>query len=476
MIFVLAALIGAAAAALFYLDYQRKRPERPTLPAQTPVKKQVTETPQPVAVAEEEPHTPRLGVVEHATDTVDTVELEEVDPGEIATESELNELDETIEAQAIDDSADETVVAESADDFDTLERAHASEEDRSPQEALDALKSGLLPNLPGHARRVRRAWAEYREFSYTKTDAYLADEWSRVAASTGVAAKDVVSGKAAGYEMHLCDLGPATVVAMRRNFSSDIVAEAYRDHPQDTPPAEDLAEVSTVGDFTFYGTDPQAVARMIDSRVHAVTRTLPKDVQAIWVEGEWVLAQLPKTPSYELWEDTLEPLALLADAACTLPPRPHAVLPIDFYDSDPTRPMAHRVAQPPRGEVLDEDEHPPVLPKISPHLVREDDPVILPSRAKAQSRGVVTPHDIGADDVEAIADPNHRAPQHSDFHGTRVLRDTSQGSSIFIDGQAETGAQICGDNTTCTTDSDKEPHNPNAQGETNTTPKGNLGS
>src|SRR5699024_12418942 len=97
----------------------------------------------------------------------------------------------------------------------------------------------------------------------------------------------------------------------------------------------------------------------------------PKVVTGIWMESEWVLTQTTKNALSPVWEEMLAPLALLADAARTLPPRPSTAQELRVEEGDPTRPA------PPAGPVelsglptirttTDHLEHPPVQRPAEP--------------------------------------------------------------------------------------------------------------
>lgn len=87
----------------------------------------------------------------------------------------------------------------------------------------------------------------------------------------------------------------------------------------------------------------------------------------------------------------------------------------------------------PETEEDDSEDAVPVLPVVA----RKEDPVQLPTRAAAQARGVVEPRSVGSDEVAAIAKGDK--PETGRYNGTRVLRDLSQGSTIFEDLTEELG-------------------------------------
>lgn len=274
---------------------------------------------------------------------------------------------------------------------------------------------------------AKQQWAAQKSFEYTKSDAFLTDEWTRGAAAGGVAAKNVVSGIAAGYEVHLVELAGATVMAMRRPVASDVVVDARRNATGSD--AEDLMPVTTVGEFRVFSTDAPAAERLIEERVTRAFSALPATVGALWIESDWVLAQFAATATGDDWDATIPVLATLSDAARVLPPHAGAVQPIDLSDCDPSRSLPTA----PEKEEEDLDDPEPTLPVVE----RKEKPVELPTRAAAKSLGVVADREIGDDDVDAIADG--AMPKASDFQGPRVIRDLSKGSSIFDDLSAELG-------------------------------------
>ena len=296
-----------------------------------------------------------------------------------------------------------------------LPSAHA----RLPKSAF----TGLLRS----ATRARRNWAQEHQFEYQKEDPYLSDEWSHGFASSSLTAKDVVSGVAAGYELWLVDLGQVTVMAMRRKATSDVVIDIRRILQSDTYQFENLVSVTTFQGFHVFSNNPGAAQRFIDDRVGTAFATMPAKVTAMWLESNWVLAATPKGSVEEDWDAMIQPLALLADAAYVLPPAPGAMPPISYQDSDPTRVL-------PLAPELPEDEDEPEVTPPMPQLRPKEEPVVLPSRVREESRGSVNSRQVGMDDVSPIADGGKSADPN-DYFGTRVIRDTSQGPSIFTDGK-----------------------------------------
>lgn len=209
--------------------------------------------------------------------------------------------------------------------------------------------------LPGAFKRERRSWAEAKNFEFLKSDEYLEDEWARGAASNGASPKDIVAGNVFGHEMLLMDLGGVNVMAMRTGSASEEVIDFRRHGALQQESSEDLLEAFSTEEFTALATDTAVAQRMRDIRVNVALERMPKDVTGIWMESEWVLAQTTKNAFSQVWDDMLAPLALLADAARTLPPRPSASNALRMEDGDPTRPA------PPTGPVelsgLPHDSH-----------------------------------------------------------------------------------------------------------------------
>ena len=258
--------------------------------------------------------------------------------------------------------------------------------------------------LPGALKRERRHWAEAKNFEFLKSDDYLADEWTRGAAASGAAPRDIVVGNVFGHEMLLMDLGGINVMAMRTGAATEEVIDFRRDNALMQESSNDLLEAFSAADFTALATDTAVAQRMRDIRVDVALERMPKEVTGIWMESEWVLAQTTKNAMSPVWEEMLAPLALLADAARTLPPRPSSGQELRLEDGDPTRPA------PPAGPVElsglptirtspEHFEHPPVQ--------RPEEPIELPTRVVDDSRGDfddndTDAYDIGADDVDAI--------------------------------------------------------------------------
>lgn len=290
--------------------------------------------------------------------------------------------------------------------------------------------------LPGAFKRERRNWAEEKNFEFLKSDEYLEDEWARGAASNGASPKDIVVGNVFGHEMLLMDLGGVNVMAMRTGSASAEVLDFRRHGALQQESSEDLLEAYSTDDFTVLATNTAVAQRMRDIRVNVALERMPEEVTGIWMESEWVLAQTTKNAFAPVWDEMLAPLALIADAARTLPPRPSSGQLLRMEDGDPTRPA------PPAGPVelsglptirtvTDHFEHPPVQ--------RPEEPIVLPTRAIDDSRGEfneegTATHDIGADDVEAIGDESQDSSSDTkNTHDVRVTRQQGTNASIFED-------------------------------------------
>lgn len=299
-------------------------------------------------------------------------------------------------------------------------------------------------HLPGTMHRYRKEWAEDNGFEMSKSDDYLVDEWFRGAAATGAVPKDIVSGEAYGHELVLMDLGGVNVMAMRTGAASDEVVDFRREHLEATESSDDLMEAVNVCGFDIFATDAGVAQRMIDPRVEAALEAMPEEVTAVWMESEWVLAQYEDQSRPQHWEDTLAPLAMLADVARVLPPRSSAAQTLRFEDADPSREMPEKtpLASAPVGvgsaglhvvkdgeteNQVSDDE----VGEAQPPVQRPDEPTVLPTRKTAVSHGDVELRPLGGDEVDAIADGKERPQLDADM--PRVPRNLPKSSSIFDD-------------------------------------------
>ncbi|WP_288865631.1 hypothetical protein [uncultured Corynebacterium sp.] len=259
-------------------------------------------------------------------------------------------------------------------------------------------------------KRARRAWARERGFNFESADELLASEWSRGAAAGGASARNVATGNAYGHDVHVADLGDSVVVAMGTGAETRAVVD-FRREGLAAETSDDLVELDSYSGFRCFATQAGAGRRFVDSRVLTALEQLPTSVQAVWFEGAWAIAELTRESGPGDWDAALAPLALLADAARTLPPVEDVPLTLPY----PTRTIP--------------GEQPAALPGADPEPVmqRPEDPVALPTRTTGGTRGEVEDHDLGGDDVKAIAGDERRVVDL-----TRVRR--VQGpSSIFDD-------------------------------------------
>lgn len=293
-------------------------------------------------------------------------------------------------------------------------------------------------HLPGLnlQKRERQQWAAQHGFEYTKSDALLADEWTRNAAATGAPARDVVSGIVAGYEVHFADVAGVSIMALRRAVASEIIIEFERkgefSEPQqaadETFQETALVPVATLGDYAYSSTEPAVAQRMIDTRLHEVVAKLNDHIVRIWTEYEWLLLEWDEQATIADWDETLMVAAQLANITRVLPPTPGSLeRALRKTQLDPSRNLPDYFPEPVHPLEHSED----ALPQVA----REAAAVNLPTRGQAQQHGAVELRGVGTDEVSAIGDGQKPADDH---FGTRVLR-TSTGSSIFDDIAAELG-------------------------------------
>ena len=288
--------------------------------------------------------------------------------------------------------------------------------ERSGSLAAPARKVGDVPSdTPAKTRapgkRARRTWARERGYSFEAADDLLASEWSRGAAAGGAGARNVVTGSAYGHDAHVADLGESTVIAMGTGAETRAVVD-FRREGFTAEGSDDLVKLDLYNGFVGFATEVGAGRRFVDRRVLTALEQLPAAVQAVWFEGAWAIAQLTREAGPEDWSATLAPLALLADAARTLPPIDDVPLTLPY----PTRTIPGEEPAAQQAE-----------PEPEPAQQRPEDPVELPTRTTGGTRGEVEDNDLGGDDVHAIAGDERRVVDL-----TRVRR--VQGpSSIFDD-------------------------------------------
>lgn len=275
-----------------------------------------------------------------------------------------------------------------------------------------------LPGAKQRSRKERREWAEANGFEYAREDEFLQDEWRRGAASAGEPVKDVLTGTRFGHETRIADIGGTTVVAMGTGMESGVVVDMRREADA-VGATEDLVAVAELEGFRVFGSEAGPAERMLDIRVDTALELLPQQVSAVWFESEWVLAQLSGDAGAQEWEQVFAPLALLADAARTLPPRtwPH------LHFEHRTREMGDPVELPTSGNGGGHDGSRPVV-------ARPEEPLEMPTRTTGGVRGTMEYRTIGGDDVDAIATGEAREQLND---GTRITR-RPQPPSIFDDG------------------------------------------
>ncbi|MHB0835187.1 MAG: hypothetical protein ACYCDI_08410 [Corynebacterium aurimucosum] len=280
--------------------------------------------------------------------------------------------------------------------------------------------------VPGSARRERKAFGQQRGWEYLKHDSYLADEWTRGAAARGHEPRDIVAGTVRGHETLLFDMGAIPVMAMRTGAASDIVVDFRRAGEEIENFSEDLLYVREEEGFEVFASDAGVGQRFIDARVSTALNHLPAAVTAVWLEGEWVLAQTTRQARSAEWEELLEPLSLLADAARVLPPRSEAAQVLRVDELDPSRDIPEPPQPEPTGPtaVPDRDDS-----LDAPTIQRPTEPVVMPSRSTSEARGTIDHSSLGADEVDAIAD-GHERPTHEN-NQARLPRRFDGGSSIF---------------------------------------------
>lgn len=299
-----------------------------------------------------------------------------------------------------------------------------------PRRRVPSLGATLLSTT--RARRERRAWAREIGADFYKTNDYLDSEWSYGPAAQGKI-HDIVSGLSRwGAEFHLFTAGDTTVLALRRGAESDIVVDIRRAGPA----PEGLFAVDEVAGATVSATEQAPTMRLIDARVEAAITSIPASVEAVWLEGGWVLAQFYPESTAANWEEAIDPLTLLASASRVLPPAGGAARELDLEDVDPTRPLLPT----PEVELAGVSTLPPRAPEAP--VLRPAEPVPMPTRANSAQFGDATDPflraypggQLGGDEVEPIA-TGEEPPSEPDFYqvSPRVPRHLSGQSSIFTD-------------------------------------------
>ncbi|WP_175973686.1 hypothetical protein [Corynebacterium sp. Marseille-Q2823] len=432
MPFVLLSLAAVALAAGLIVLWLDQR-QRAALSAGDPADNAATDTADDAAVDPAAPESVADGVADSAAADA-THDASNPEP-EVVQESEFTPEPEPV-VEHHPEPSDEPVAEpkEPEETEETKEPAAEPEDFTEPQAAAPSFAARAERAkyfVPGSARRERKAFGQQRGWEYAKHDSYLADEWSRGAAARGQEPRDIVAGNFRGHETLLFDMGTIPVMAMRTGAASDIVVDFRRageKRPGETVDnsSEDLVYVREEEGFEVFASDAGVGQRLIDPRVSAALHRLPAAVTAVWMEGEWVLAQTTKHARSAEWEELLEPLALLADAARVLPPRSEATQVLRVDELDPSR----DIPQPPQPEptgptaVPDRDDS-----LDAPTIQRPTEPVVMPSRSTSEARGTIDHSSLGADEVDAIAD-GHERPTHEN-NQARLPRRFDGGSSIF---------------------------------------------
>ena len=282
------------------------------------------------------------------------------------------------------------------------------------------LPKNLPTKLPGakqRSRKERREWAEANGFEYAREDEFLQDEWGRGAASAGEPVTDVLTGTRFGHETRIADIGGTTVVAMGTGMESGVVVDVRRKATA-SGATEDLVAVAEIEGFRVYGSEAGPAERMLEIRANTALELLPQQVSAVWFESEWVLAQLDGDAGAQEWEPVFAPLALLADAARTLPPRTWPHLRFEHHTREMGDPIEIQSSKDREGTEAER-----------PVVVRPEEPLELPTRTTGGVRGTMEYRVVGGDEVEAIA--TGEAPEQLN-DGTRITR-RPQPPSIFGD-------------------------------------------
>ncbi len=415
------ALLGAGAA-LFFLDARRRAGASrslddaaavPVEPAPEPEEAEKTE-PEPEPEVEAE----AAAEAEAVAEPLDVVEVED----EVTAAPEVQpETDPEPDPDPDDEPLD-------LGDGAPKRRSRPSFAPRFPtREELRHV--GPLAGM--NARRARKAWALDRKADFHKIDPEVASWWERVPEGD---ARDVVSGFAHGREMHLCDIGGVTLLALRRPVPSDEIMEFSRDGRTDLP------EVGVEDGVTVSATDPAVIHRIFDNRAHRVLRSLPESITAAWAEGEWVIGAFADGSGPDDWDAALAPIAGFADIARRLPPSPGSIGELDPAHRDPTRPTASDApaapghlrplgtapAAPAPAEPAEE------TPSWRPPAA-SGDPLDTPTRSVGKRMGDGEFRDLGESgaDLPALGeDPEH---SRAAVTGGRIIRPDSGPAVIFGD-------------------------------------------
>lgn len=297
-----------------------------------------------------------------------------------------------------------------ADSQDKADKAPAKTRPAKP-----APKATRKPNkFHKLSRRARRDWAITNGFTYTAEDEFLQDEWTRGAAASGAPIKDVLTGTKFGHETRIADIAGTTVIGMGTGMTSDVVVDMRR-LPLTQQLSDDLVEVAHIEGFAVFASEEGPAERMLDIRVHTALEQLPPQIGAVCFESEWVLAECIEATD---WDTVFAPLALLADAARTLPPETWPRLELEGTSREMGKPM-----------LIDDPSHPTPSHPSHPPIARPEEPLEMPTRMTGSVKGDVADHEVGSDEVNAIG-TGQEEPQPND--GTRVARKLDP-PSIFGD-------------------------------------------
>lgn len=475
VLIVLALACVVAAGALIYVDRQRRKPKPLNEPDAAPERTD----PIPAVDGEagedraEEPARPAAGEPEQPEEWADDwfdeppaapapvagaypgdgepaeddYYVEEPDQPEPAEQADVDESEEQIGPERDEPEAIEPAADPEWDDWDDEPAGREPEEpgrerrERTAQGARIRWGEWVGRVLPASARRARRQWAAAAGLEFAKEDDFLSEELQRGAAGAAGPAKDVVSGligrdgePGEDYEFYLFSLGSRALVALRTGGESPTLIELHRSGAGDAPRdgGEDLVPVLSRSGFDLYSSNPPVATRWVDERVERALELLPAGVDEVWFESAWVVAVLPEPArghGDEHWGQTIEALSLIADACRTLPPRGAAEW--DAGALEPTRPQppAHPEPDSAGGDDEPEEDDSPVT--------RPDEPAELPSRDRAETYGAVGLRQVGADEVDAIAEDADEPTD--DERGTRVVRRQPKPASIFDDLAADLG-------------------------------------
>lgn len=158
-------------------------------------------------------------------------------------------------------------------------------------------------------------WLEDRAFEPTPTPA---PEFRHGDFAGGLSALGTVShGMFRGRRAIMGVTGGRTVLALRRDTSSDVVLDLSRPDVDAEPGFHDAGEVAALEARTSdYGR-----LDLIDrDRLASAVLDVPALVRRIWAESEWVAATLDGTDDPSTWDDVVVALHVAADALAPFPP------------------------------------------------------------------------------------------------------------------------------------------------------------